>query len=126
MQARREKPRQGDNPYADCQLKSWQGHTTGCSSMLQNSVDVNHYGYYLDKAMSADKHDSNVLAAECERSHNDLKNVEKSVAEDDIAHDYLIDANEKEAVEQRAAVAAAQVRDIISYLASYYSLYFTN
>ena len=56
--------------------------------MLQNSVDVNHYADYLDKALSAEKRDSNVLAAECERSLNDLKNVEKSVAEDDLAHDY--------------------------------------
>ena len=106
------------NPQ-QCQLKSWQGHTTGCSSMLQNSVDVNHYADYLDKALSAEKRDSNVLAAECERSLNDLKNVEKSVAEDDIAHDFLIDASEKVVVEKRAAVeaanaavAAAKVRDM--------------
>lgn len=94
------------NPQ-QCQLKSWQGHTTGCSSMLQNSVDVNHYADYLDKALSAEKRDSNVLAAECERSLNDLKNVEKSVAEDDLAHDYLIDASETNVVMKRAAVEAA-------------------
>ena len=56
-----------------CQLKTWQGHTTDSSSMLDNSGDLIHYEYYLNKAVSTDRRDSMVLVAEYVNVHNDLK-----------------------------------------------------
>ena len=56
-----------------------------------------------------------VVAAECVNVDNDLNDVNNSIAKDDVVHNHLIDANEKEVVEKRAAAVAAQV-NIISIL----------